>query len=272
MGQRIGAIVVARMGSSRLPEKVLKTICGKTVLEHVIERLGRVDRIEQIVVATTRNPLDDAIADLCRQRGLTCFRGDEENVLERTIEAVMEHKLDIVIRMGADSPLLDWQVIDEMLSKYLQKCDSGNRLEYLSNTLDRSYPIGLDAEIFAAETFERIDRETRDLPAEQRRLNEINVVPYLHQNLDLFRTYSFTKDFDFSDLRWTLDTPEDFDLITRVYEAVYPRKQDFLMGDVLELMKENPDWIRINSDVVPVSGYWTAIEQQKFSERNKQRK
>lgn len=264
---KTGIIILARMNSSRLPGKVLLKLCGKTVLEHVVGRLQKITGVDEIIVATTLNPKDAAIESLCGRIGVSCFRGNEENVLLRCIEATEEHKLDVVVRLGADSPLIDREVIADMLQVYEELRNRGFEPEYLSNTMDRSYPLGLDAEIFKKETFLRIDDETKKLLSEERKLNEINVIPYLHQHKELFQVVSYKKDFDYSAHRWTLDTPEDFELIRRIYEGLFPTNPDFFMQDVLDLLEQNPDWSLINSKVPPRSGFWTEKEQEKLHKR-----
>ena len=260
---KIGIILLARMGASRLPGKVLREICGKSVLEHVISRLRNVNA-DEIVVATTDNSKDNPIADLCHVLKIQCFRGSEENVLERCATAVEKYEFDAVVRIGTDSAVLDWNVINEMLTRYLNETMNGNRLEYLSNTLMRSYPIGLDVEIFSSQTFRKIQRKISGLPEQERIQNEVNVIPYLHGHLDEFKTFSFYKDFDYTHFRWTLDTPADLELLTKIYESLYPVNEMFLMDDILELIQNNPSWSRINEGVVPVSGYWTEFEKSRF--------
>lgn len=264
---KLGTVVLARMGASRLPGKVLKEVCGKPMLEHILIRLSKVNGVVMTAVASTVNPKDDAIETLCKRMAVPVFRGSEDNVLDRSIKSAEAFGLDAVIRIGADSAFIDWEIINELVKVWNAEYVKGNKLEYLSNNLNRSYPLGLDAEIFLTETFRRIDRETRDLPRAERELNEINVVPYMHQNLDKFRHYSYRKDFDYSHHRWTLDTPEDWDLITKVYEALYPAKPDFLMNDILALLEKHPDWPAINSKVKPKSGYWTEAEKQKLEKK-----
>lgn len=143
----------------------------------------------------------------------------------------------------------------------------GNHLEYLSNCLERSFPLGIDADVMTRDTLVRIDVETKSLPDEERKSNEINVVPYLHQNLNKFRTLSYHKDYDYSHLRWTLDTPEDYELIKRIYDTLYPENQNFLMQDILDLLKIYPKWSKINSKIVPKSGFWTDTEKNKLNQR-----
>jgi len=265
--REIGIILLARMSSTRLPGKVLLPVCGKTILEHITNRLGKVKPCDRLIIATTTNPADDAIESLCRGMNTACFRGSENNVLARCIKASEAYGLDYIIRIGADTPFIDWNVINDMLDIFFSDKYEGTGLEYMSNNIDRSFPLGLDAEIFAKNTFCRIDAETRKLSPEERVLNEINVVPYLHQNLDKFKHVVYTKDFDHSHLRWTLDTPEDYELVKRVYEAIYPKNHDFLMDDILQLIKDNPDLATVNSHIRPRSGYWTAQETEKLKKR-----
>ena len=260
---KTGIILLARMGASRLPGKVLREVCGKSILEHVISRLRNVNA-DEIVVATTDTSKDNPIADLCHVLKIQCFRGSEENVLERCAATVEKYKFDVVVRVGADSAVLDWYLINEMLKKYCSENMSGNELEYLSNTLMRSYPIGLDAEIFSGPTFRKIQRKISVLPEQERIQNEVNVIPYLHGHLDEFKTFSFYKDFDYTHFRWTLDTPADLELLTKIYESLYPEDEKFLMEDILELIRKNPSWSRINEGVVPVSGYWTEFEKSRL--------
>ena len=264
---KTGIILLARTGATRLPNKVLLEICGKSILEHTILRLKKVSPCDELIVATTVNRNDDAVQAIAGQVNVNAFRGSEENVLDRCIQCVEEYGLDAVIRVGSDNPLIDFAVINDMLHIFLREKSKGNDIEYLSNTFDRSFPVGLDAEIFAANTFRKIDAATMNLSEEERRLNEINVIPYLHQHRDLFNIYSYSRDFDYSNMRWTVDTPEDFRLIKNIYEALYPKKPDFTMQDVLDLLDKNPEWTEINSKVIPKSGYWTETEKNKLNKR-----
>jgi predicted dehydrogenase len=156
-----------------------------------------------------------------------------------------------------------------MLSIFIKEHEKGNPLEYMGNGMRRSFPIGLDADIITLEALHRIDRETRDLPKDIRKLNEINVIPYIHQNPGKFKSFSYYKDFDLSHHRWTLDTPEDFELISRIYQSLYPENPDFLMKDILALLEKHPHWCEINSRVIPKSGYWTRGEKLKLEDRIK---
>ena len=264
---KTGIILLARMGSTRLPGKVMLDLCGKPMLEHIINRLSNLRKASPLVVATTINPKDNIIAEFCRSNNVHVFRGSEDNVLERCIQAAEAYGLDAIVRVGADTPFIDWEIIDDMLEVFFAEYHKGNRLEYLSNNIWRSFPLGLDADIMTKNSLLRIDAETKNSPEDQRKLNEINVVPYIHTHLDKFNTLSYHKDFDYSYLRWTLDTREDYELTKKIYETLYPTKPDFLMKDILELLDQNPTWSSINAKVVPRSGHWTEIEKKKLEQR-----
>ena len=261
---KAGIILLARMGSTRLPGKVMLDLCGKPVLEHIIKRLRKVNQAESLIVATTVNDKDNIIAEFCERMNTVVFRGSEENVLDRCIHASEAFNLDVIVRVGADAPFIDWEIIDRMLELFFTEHNKGINLEYLSNCMRRCFPLGLDADIMTRDVLLRIDMETKKLLKDQRKLNEINVIPYIHQNPAKFNILSYHEDFDYSHFRWTLDTPEDYELTKKIYEALYPVKPNFLMEDVLELLEENPEWSLINSKVVPRSGYWTETEKDKL--------
>jgi len=262
-----GILILARMGSTRLPGKVLRTICGVPVLEHMVRRLAPVPVDRGIVVATTGRPGDDPIAALCAGLGVGCFRGDEENVLDRCIRAAEHFGMEAVVRLGGDSPLCDHRLVGQVLHAFTQAWDGGRELDYAGNGLDRYLPLGLDAEVFHIRTLRRIADIAAGLGKEERRCNQSNVVPYLHAHPEEFDLMQVGAGPDLSAHRWTLDTPEDFDLITRIYEALYPGTPDFGMDEILALLAQHPDWPAINAAVVPVTGFWTAREREKFEQR-----
>jgi spore coat polysaccharide biosynthesis protein SpsF len=263
---KIGIILLARLGSTRLPGKVLTKICHKTIIEHILDRLKSVSPCHHTIIATTIHPRDDVIAQLATSLGVDLFRGSEENVLERCIGAVESYKLDSIIRLGADNPFVDPSILNPMLKKFLKNPDT----DYLSNTLVRTFPIGLDAEIFSKKTFYMVRDALPHMSKEERELNESCVIPYLHRNLEKFNTISFQGDSDHSDLRLTLDTPEDLILIKKIFNHLYPQRPDFGLTEILELLRENPDWSSINSKVIPLTGFWTPQEEEKLRLRYNQ--
>lgn len=259
---KAGAIILSRMGSSRLPGKAMIPLCGVTVLEHVVRRVERADGLDTVVVATTCAPQDDLIEHMCGQWGVACFRGDTDNVLKRCTEATRAFDLDIVVRIGGDSPLADSDVISRMLAAYRRDTP-----DYLSNTLDRSFPLGLDVEIFRAQVFERITEIVRNLPEAERRSNEENVIIYLHQHPEDFQLVNYKATPVFPDARLTLDTALDFMLIEKIYNSLYPENPAFGLEDIARLLTDNPNWMDINSGVVPVTGFWTNTEKSRFEKR-----
>ena len=261
---KTGILIQTRMGSTRLPGKVMKPLCGIPVIEHIIKRLTRVNVDLPPIVSTTTNPGDDLLEDFCRKKGFLCFRGSEENLMNRTLKAAEHYNLDVFVRLGGDAPFVDYQIINHMLSLYRSAGQSGTAVDYVSNSLERSFPLGLDADIMSASLLRQLAEICDRLSPDERYLNEENVTPYLHQHLDTFSTLSYKKDFDYSGLRLTLDTPEDFELTRLIYEVLYPEKPDFVLNDILQVLKTHPDWAAINADMIPTTGYWTETEKNKL--------
>jgi spore coat polysaccharide biosynthesis protein SpsF len=234
----INAIIQARMGSTRLPGKVLLRVCGKTMLEHLLDRLKRSRRLSGTVVATSTGSADDAIEAELQRLNMACFRGSEEDVLGRYAGAAREFPADAYVRITADCPLFDPQLLDGMIERFLVvNCD------YLANTLERTYPRGLDAEIFRKSALE--EASARATKAHQRE----HVTPYIIEHPDRFRLCSFKGEKDFSHYRWTLDTPDDLRLMRAVYEALYPPNPHFSTEDVLKLLAERPELAKLNAHI-----------------------
>ena len=193
----IVCIVQARVGSTRLPEKVLKKICGKTVLELDINRLRKIKNINEIIIATTTLERDNKIVEECKKINVKFFRGSEENVLERYYYAAKENNADIVVRITSDCPLIDSKISEEIIQFYL---DNIERYDYISNTIDRTYPRGLDTEVFSFKSLEKSIKEaTLDRDKE-------HVTPYIWDNPKKLRVGQYKNKIDYSTLRWTLDT------------------------------------------------------------------
>lgn len=238
---RVVCIVQARTGSSRLPNKILKKIYDKTVLEHVINRLKRVKNIDKIVIATTVLEKDNVIVKESERLNIDYFRGSEENVLSRYYYAAKEYNADVVVRITSDCPLIDSKVTDSIIQFYLHNIC---KYDYVSNTLKRTYPRGLDTEVFSFKSLERAFNEAVS------KRDEEHVTPYIWDNPNLFRLYQCKCDIDYSQLRWTLDTIEDFELITKIYNELYKKdKSYFNMMDILNLYKKYPKLININQDI-----------------------
>jgi spore coat polysaccharide biosynthesis protein SpsF len=238
---RTVAIIQARMGSSRLPGKVMRVLAGRSVLAHVVERVRLCLLVDEVVVATTTSAADEAIVAEAQKLGVRCFRGSEEDVLARYYAAARDALADVVVRATSDCPLFDPELLEHMLRQFRAAAAAGEPLDYLSNTLERSYPRGLDAEIFTFAALERAHREAR-APAERE-----HVTPYLYRHPERFHVRGVKGERDLSRHRWTLDTPEDWAFISAVFEQL--GKQRFGMEAVLEVLERRPELLALNAHV-----------------------
>ncbi len=237
------AIIQARMGSSRLPGKVLMQICGRSILEHVVLRVRACREVDEIVVATTKTSADAEIVLACQRYGVSFFRGSEEDVLARYHEAAQQFKADIVVRITADCPLVDPMILEQMLKRFKSLLQQSKPAAYMSNTMKRTFPRGLDVEVF---TFACL--QAAHVRAHQPFERE-HVTPFMYQHPEQFVLESFTSDEDFSRYRWTVDTEDDLDLIRKIYEALYQDGKIFTTEKTLELLEKSPDLARINSHI-----------------------
>ncbi|MFH1832146.1 MAG: glycosyltransferase family protein [bacterium] len=233
-------IVQARMNSTRLPGKVLKKVHGKTLLEYQIDRLKHVRKAHKIVVATTNNNADNKIVMLCKDLNIECFRGDEHNVLSRYYNTAKAHHADTVVRITSDCTIIDPAVIDHVISHYIDKFPA---YDYVSNSLTRTYPRGMDTEVFSFKALEKAFLHAK----EQSELE--HVTPYIYKNPEIFKLSNVSCEQDNSYHRWTVDTPEDFTLISNILENVYPTKHNFTMQDVLAYLDTHEDLFFINSHI-----------------------
>jgi len=247
---KIVAIVQARMGSSRLPGKVLLPLVDKSVLAHVIQRIQVCKNIDITVVATTTNPIDDAIVTEAKKYDIFCFRGSEKNVLERYYMAAQCYQADTIVRITSDCPLLDPELLDEMIESFKLLVEIDHNLDYLSNTLERSYPRGLDIEIFTYRALVKAYKQA------VKPYQKEHVTPYIYEHPEYFvaENYRLKKEYaaldvDISNYRWTLDTKADLALIKKIYEALYCSNRIFKTSQVLDLMLEHPKLASINSHV-----------------------
>ena len=233
-------IVQARMTSTRLPGKVMKRVLGKPLLEYQLERLRRVTLADEIVVATTTNAEDQPIVDLCERLDVPCFRGSERDVLARYYEAATQHPADAVVRVTSDCPVIDPAVVIEVIRYYR---DQRDRLDYVSNGLSRTYPRGMDTEVFSYQALREAYVEATDEPERE------HVTPFIYRRPKRYRLANVAFRKDASRHRWTVDTREDFELVRRIIEGLYPGNRNFTLADMLELIEAHPDWAEINAHV-----------------------
>ncbi|MBN3869132.1 glycosyltransferase family protein [Nostoc sp. JL33] len=231
-------IVQARMTSTRLCGKVLKKVLDKPLLEYQIERLKRVNLADEIVIATTINSTDLPIIELCNRLSVPYFTGLEDDVLARYHGAAKEHHADVVLRVTSDCPLIDPQVIDKVIQFYLE-----HRYDYVSNCLERSYPRGMDTEVFSFIALHQAFVEATAQPERE------HVTPFIYMHPERYRLAQIFYSENQSSHRWTVDTADDFELIKRILEALYPQIPKFTLEDCLHLLRQYPDWSLINAHV-----------------------
>jgi spore coat polysaccharide biosynthesis protein SpsF len=232
----IVAIIQARMTSSRLPGKVLKPILGRPMLEFQIERLRRAHRIDRIVVATSTDSSDGPIAKLCDRLGVDCFRGSLNDVLDRFYRTALAFHATEIVRLTGDCPLIDPGLIDHLIACHL---DGG--YDYSTLSLEPTYPHGLDAEIVTFAALERAWAEA-ELTSDRE-----HVTLYLYKRAKGIRLGSVKQDKDQSSIRLTVDHPEDFAVVSRIFEALYPADQAFNTADVIAFLEAYPEVARLNA-------------------------
>jgi spore coat polysaccharide biosynthesis protein SpsF len=231
-------IIQARMGSTRLPGKVLLGLAGEPMLGRVVSRARRSALAEEVVVATTTEPADRAVVELCAARGWPCFAGSCDDVLDRYYQAARRHGADAVVRLTADCPFIDPDVIDQVIASFRE----AEAVDYASNVLPpRTFPRGLDTEVFSFAALARAWHED-DNPAWRE-----HVTPFLYRHPGWFRLRRVAAGADYSGFRWTVDTPEDRELAVRVYDAFGHDRCSW--HDVLALLGRHPDWMELNRQV-----------------------
>lgn len=246
-------IIQARYGSTRLPGKVLLKVLGKSILEYAIERVKKAKNIENIIVATTVKKKDLQIVNLTKRLGIAVYCGSEDDVLDRYYQAAKLFKAKHIVRITADCPLIDSQIINNVINYYFE---SG--ADYCSNGLDEeTFPDGEDVEIFSFDALNDAWQNAKLLSERE------HVIPYITKHPDRFKLASFKNKIDLSDKRWTLDRKEDFELIKAILESLYPVNPDFKMDDILEFLQRNPYLEEINRDIVRNEGYLKSLRQER---------
>ncbi len=238
------------MGSSRLPRKTIADVAGRPLLLHVVERVRSARGVDKVVVATTDQSSDHAIADLCQREGIQCFRGSEDDVLDRFYRTAEANSADILVRITADCPLIDPAVIDRVIARFqVGDCD------YVSNTLRYTYPDGLDTEVFSFAALERAWREAKK-PSERE-----HVTPYLRTEKFRMANVESETPVPLGKHRWTVDYPADLEFVRRIYEE-FSGNNDFGFQDIFRLLRERPELATIQTETVTNEGYYKSLYQQ----------
>jgi len=236
---KVVAIIQARCGSTRFPDKVFADICGKPLIWHVVNRLKFSKTIDEIVLATTLNPLDDKLYTWAVANKISIFRGSENNVLNRYYEAAKKYNADIIIRITADDPFKEPFIIDQAVCK-LQK----ENLDFVCNNFPPSFPEGLDIEVF---TFHALEVEELNSNSSFEREH---VTQYFYHHPPFFKMSNISHLKDLSYLRWTIDTVEDLKMVQQIYFSLYKEKNEiFHMDDILQLIEIHPELTQINANV-----------------------
>jgi len=255
----IGVIIQARMGSTRLPGKVMKTIFGKPLIALMLERVKLCRSVEAVVVAIPDTPENDALATLCASCGVHVFRGSENDVLSRYYLAAKRFSIDPVIRLTSDCPLIDPALVDHAVSLY-QKDD----YDYFTNAIERTYPDGQDIEIISFRALEDAYKNATDAHDRE------HVTTYIGVRDKEFRHGNFRYKKDLSRLRWTVDYPADFDFVEAVFMELYPSKGiSFSMEDVLALLERKPEIGMMNKDVTGKDNLKIAEEKRKKEDKKR---
>lgn len=233
------AIIQARLGSSRLPGKVLIDLDGTAVLGHVIDRTKRITGVDEVVVATTPASEDDGVAEYASQHGAVVFRGDELDVLNRYGDCAREMKADVMVRITADCPLIDPELSGRVVARYLE-----GDLDYVSNYKPPTFPDGLDTEVFS---FTAIDEAQRlaARPSERE-----HVTPYIWQHPENFRLANITQEADHSGLCWTLDSPQDLEMMQALAGHLEMPLMEAGYRDLMKVISEHPEVSEINGEWV----------------------
>jgi len=238
------AIIQGRVGSTRFPNKIFADLCGKPFIWHVVNRLRYVKAIDKIVLATTTNPQDNELEKWALNEGLDCFRGSESNVLERFYEAAKFYEAKIIVRITADDPFKDPDVIGEVIDLL-----KNNQIDFAYNNNPPTFPEGLDTEVFTFKALENAFIKAKD------DFEQEHVTQYFYRHPELFTQINLLNSENLSHLRWTVDTVDDYNFTKFIYEELYKEGVIFTMNQILELIKQNPEILKLNSQVERSSMY-----------------
>lgn len=246
--KKVVAIIQARMASTRLPGKVLMDIAGKPMLWHVIERVKRCKKIDSIVVATTSREEDKAVIELARKCGVETFAGSEEDVLDRYYQAAKKFDADPIVRITADCPVIDPQIVDEVIKEYTEG-------GYDVCSLSGEFPDGLDVGICSFKALEDTWRNAK-LPSERE-----HVGTYMWKHPEKFKLGKYVKFDNLGHYRWTVDEERDLRFIREIFSRLYKPEEVFLTGDILNLLEREPDLLKINAGIIRNEGYLKSLKE-----------
>lgn len=246
-------IVQARIGSTRLPGKILLSLEGKTVLEHVINRVKASNKISDVVLATTISKDDVEVVRFVSSLGIRVFAGSENDVLDRFYQAAKLLNPDHVVRITSDCPMIDPELIDKVIVNH-----SKTNADYTSNTIVETYPDGEDVEVIKFSALKRAHQEA-ELESERE-----HVTPYVRKHPEIFKLHNVGNSENLSGMRWTIDQNEDYEFLKIIFRNLYHKNPLFGMNEILDFLKENPDIEEINSKIIRNEGYLKSLKQDKI--------
>ncbi len=247
-GSAVVAIIQARMGSTRLPGKVLEELSGKTILWHVVNRVRHVRAVDQIVVATTRALADDKIAKWCESEGVACFRGSSEDVLDRYYRAALKYDAAIIVRITSDCPLLDPSLVDMAIGKFQEG-------GFAHVSVGGNYPDGLDTEVFSFAALGSAWKEAK-LGSERE-----HVTPFIWKQPERFRLFGFSAAEDYRAMRWTVDDERDLSFVRAVCDGLGQREKPFGMQEILDYLELHSQLLEINAGTMRNEGYAKSLRE-----------
>jgi spore coat polysaccharide biosynthesis protein SpsF len=255
--KKILTIIQARLGSTRLPEKVMLPLAGKPLLIRMVERVKSAAYAGKVIIATSTNKEDDLIVKVAEKEGIPVFRGDSLNLLDRHYKAARHYNADIVVKIPSDCPLIDPSVINKVIYYYL---DNASIYDYVSNLHPPSYPDGNDVEIFPVRILEIAWKEAA------KAFEKEHTTPFIWEHRERFRigNVNWETGLNYSlSHRWTIDYQEDYEFLKKVYDQLYPQKKIFSMYDILNLLHDNPELNQINNQYLGVNWYRHHIKELK---------
>lgn len=258
MSKKIVAIIQARMGSTRLPGKIMLNILGKPILWHVVNRVSKANLVDGLIVATTVNLEDNIIVEFCQNNDFLVFRGSEDDVLDRYYQCAKKYNIKDIVRITADCPLLDPYVIDRVINEYLLgNYDYASNYDYVSNTY--TFLDGFDVEVFSFNALKNAWGNAK-LPSERE-----HVTPYIKKN-ENFKKKTVYPNKKYPSYRCSLDHPEDYEFIKRIYEGI--GREMFYIDDVVNYLREHQELLKINQHIKINEGYLKSLrEDEAFLKR-----
>ncbi len=244
-------IIEARTGSSRLPNKVVAEIEGKPMIFYVIDRIKQIKSVEQIILATTQEENDKILTEIAKQNSIGSFVGDSIDVLDRGYQCALQNNADPIIRITGDCPLIDPDIVEEMLEFYLK-----NNYDYVSNRINPKYPDGLDVEIYSFNTLQMAAQNAKW--SSEREL----VTTYITKNPKNFKIFSYENQEDLSEYRWTVDEQKDLEFIRKIYSIMKP-KTNFSMKEIVEILSKNSELLKINAGIMRNEGHLKLYDNDK---------